>query len=650
MSLHPRRSRQQHHKLTSHFARRLTEVKPSFIFAIWKKFTYLSKKAKQSDILRELLAKIENLKKELKETQMRCMKKNAELSKLKKVIASINEKLQAALTLLNMPARQPPTLAKIVAGFTTAINAFKKLQEPFIDECLATSFETGAWTTKLSPIMKWTHDLGENVSGRKVDSGVNEQLLPHPEFDKKNDHDDFDYSDEKTIDKWAPGKCKGSVEETPAFEPFGKKSGRVLVRWISMLLKNRWTKNSKIIDTQILKMLSNGCNLRGRDMIEVMKEVVLEVASRNPKMTEKDIVGRFEDYGDIDDNSSVESLEDDQYIQFHDMNPHVNDARALLEIITAVVEEKQKLACRFRYLDQKDFTLEVEPESKKKRRIREAHLKQAMAREADSGIIVNVFSKYCGRRIPIVDSFVQRRFAFFADLFISQFEVSARRSGAGHYQCVWCCWLASLTARHYSTNITPSILQHHQQIPTYSRWATSLRKLDLEANNYLPMCDLMNEISTNKPTFYKHEELLDFAKKLELHAIAVKENIDVLHKIWANTLTGRREYREFTPNLTRLSWQSLCTTVLSRKVNEEADIDDGTFTKVCPIRVAQEFKRLGILSDLAITEDIADCRSVLKTRIRDLKRIFQFYAAAEQGGDANTMDAVEYKKVSERAL
>ena len=160
----------------------------------------------------------------------------------------------------------------------------------------------------------------------------------------------------------------------------------------------------------------------------------------------------------------------------------------------------------------------------------------------------------------------------------------------------------------------------------------------------------MNEISTNKPTFYKHEELLDFAKKLELHAIAVKENIDVLHKIWANTLTGRREYREFTPNLTRLSWQSLCTTVLSRKVNEEADIDDGTFTKVCPIRVAQEFKRLGILSDLAITEDIADCRSVLKTRIRDLKRIFQFYAAAEQGGDANTMDAVEYKKVSERAL
>ena len=250
----------------------------------------------------------------------------------------------------------------------------------------------------------------------------------------------------------------------------------------------------------------------------------------------------------------------------------------------------------------------------------------------------------------IVDSFVQRRFAFFADLFISQFEVSARRSGAGHYQCVWCCWLASLTARHYSTNITPSILQHHQQIPTYSRWATSLRKLDLEANNYLPMCDLMNEISTNKPTFYKHEELLDFAKKLELHAIAVKENIDVLHKIWANTLTGRREYREFTPNLTRLSWQSLCTTVLSRKVNEEADIDDGTFTKVCPIRVAQEFKRLGILSDLAITEDIADCRSVLKTRIRDLKRIFQFYAAAEQGGDANTMDAVEYKKVSERAL
>ena len=94
-----------------------------------------------------------------------------------------------------------------------------------------------------------------------------------------------------------------------------------------------------------------------------------------------------------------------------------------------------------------------------------------------------------------------------------------------------------------------------------------------------------------------------------------------------------------------ISWQSLCTTVLARKVREEADIDDGTFTKICPIRVAQEFKRLGILSDIAVKEEIDESKTVLKTRIRDLKRIFQFYAAAEQGGDANTMDSVEYKKL-----
>ena len=213
-----------------------------------------------------------------------------------------------------------------------------------------------------------------------------------------------------------------------------------------------------------------------------------------------------------------------------------------------------------------------------------------------------------GKRIPIVDSFVQKRFGFFADLFISQFE-------------------------------------HHQQISGLTRYAQSTRSIDLDEKNYAPLEDLAKEIMINKPTFYKHAELVDFASNISKYGKAVRTHLATLHNIWESGLVSKREYRIFAPNLIRLSWQSLCTTVLARKVREEADIDDGTFTKICPIRVAQEFKRLGILSDIAVKEEIDESKTVLKTRIRDLKRIFQFYAAAEQGGDANTMDSVEYKKL-----
>ena len=62
------------------------------------------------------------------------------------------------------------------------------------------------------------------------------------------------------------------------------------------------------------------------------------------------------------------------------------------------------------------------------------------------------------------------------------------------------------------------------------------------------------------------------------------------------------------------------------------------------VRLAAEYKRLDILSPVIIDEDVEDMRVLLKGRIRDLKRIFQFYAAAEEG-DASTMDSTEYKKL-----
>ena len=177
---------------------RLTEIKPSQIFAVWKKFTYQSKKSKESEVLDNLMEEIEKLKVLLRETNIRCMKRNAEVTALKKINLNIEKKLKEAKDLLNMPARQPPTLHKIVSGFSRAISAFKQFQDPFIDDCLKESLEVGPHTTKLQPIYKWTHNLDSNKP--------QETYLPHPEFEKPNDHDDYDYANEKTIDWWKPGR------------------------------------------------------------------------------------------------------------------------------------------------------------------------------------------------------------------------------------------------------------------------------------------------------------------------------------------------------------------------------------------------------------------------------------------------------------
>jgi hypothetical protein len=85
----------------------------------------------------------------------------------------------------------------------------------------------------------------------------------------------------------------------------------------------------------------------------------------------------------------------------------VNEARGWIEIVKQNHDLQVGLKSRFRYLDQKDITVKTEPESKKKRQIREAHLSQAQKRQADSGIVVNIFSRYMGRRVPVIDSEVQ---------------------------------------------------------------------------------------------------------------------------------------------------------------------------------------------------------------------------------------------------
>jgi len=451
---------------------------------------------------------------------------------------------------------------------------------------------------RLGGLYKWTASMAE--SSFIPNPHLREEYLEPPPTCAS------EYKLEETLEGWKPGQLKGAEEYTDAFKPSKSKSGKVILDWLVGMLKTRWQRNGKSCNEEILTKLvgGDGVGLEDEESIDLLKDIVMEVAKAHPLMSEKAFLSFVESYGDIDDNSSIESLEDDVYVKFHEENFHVHECNGTLGALASMSEESGQRG-RFRYVTQEDFTMLKEPESKKKRMIRLAHLNQAKKREDDSGIVVNTFSSYMGRRVPIIDSQVQKRFAFYVDLFFAYFEKL-------------------------------------QVIPGLTSWFKKKRK-EVE-EGWDSMSELHTDLALHAPLHYTHEDLKVMAEKIGSLRKDIDAKTGLMMGAHRDCLVDRRRYKEFCPNCIRLVWMSLCTTVLSRRVREESDIDDGTFTRLFKHRLEPEYKRIGILSNVIMDEDIAEMKTILKGRIRDMKQIFQFYAAAEQSGDASTMDSMEYKK------
>ena len=85
--------------------------------------------------------------------------------------------------------------------------------------------------------------------------------------------------------------------------------------------------------------------------------------------------------------------------------------------------------------------------------------------------------------------------------------------------------------------------------------------------------------------------------------------------------------------------------MLSKKVVREDDIDDGTYTTLERKQVEDVFRRVKCDED-EIDDQLDEMRAYLKKRIRDLKRIFTFYAASNDSGATDSeMDRYEFWKL-----
>ena len=378
------------------------ELKPSHVFTAWKKWAIAERHSRAADDRDGILRKLEQLKIDVKDATVRVSQKSATVQKAKSVNKKIQEELDTKLLILNMPARQPPTLRKIYKKFSKTLSVLKRFADDTNGEAVKDTLLLKPWTMRLGPAFKYTDDLDKT------------KVIAHPDFDESlKEAKDWTVGEggEEQIEKWAPGKMKGAEEKTTAFRPGGVKAGGVILRWIRSMVKGAWGRQGKPADGALLEALGGGgwVDIEGAGGVELLKLVWLQCSNLHEKLSEKETIQMHEDRGGIGENSSIESLEDDAYIGFHSENPHVNDARGWIDVVQRSHDLQAGLVDRFRYVDQKDFTCDVEPESKKKRKIREAHLGQAQKRVADSGIVINLFSKYCGFRVPVVDSEVQKR-------------------------------------------------------------------------------------------------------------------------------------------------------------------------------------------------------------------------------------------------
>ena len=368
-------------------------------------------------------------------------------------------------------------------------------------------------------------------------------------------------------------------EYTPAFEPFNTSTGKRLKRWANHILETEYQNRARV-DGYVTNSLKIGNNPED-DLEDGSIFAVLHRSTPNLSMTCSQDPPSLTEIFDLDKVTRAKRVirEMTKYVQ-PNMCRHVTS-----ELMTGIKDPPT-------------------PEEMAKHEKRMARL---AAREKESGIIVHVMSRYMGMRIHIHDTKERVKFSLIAELL-------SRYQGGALY--------------------TPPELEKR----TYKHLSEAAEHWK-ECNNKL--LDLI----TKQPIKHTDQYMLDLSKELKM-----KFNRSIEIYTWTancmhSTLDDRDEWMRWREEVTFVCWQSMCTTVLSRKVKIEEDVDDGSFTTIDPLQLMNSvFKRLKIHED-PIEQDrcIAGIIEYCKSRIRDFKRIFQYYAAAEEG-NANSMDHCEYWK------
>lgn len=493
----------------------------------------------------------------------------------------LDGELTAALKKLNDPARQPPTLLKLLQGMSSALSLVGNICLHQQTSNAHEEHRIGKGTARLSHIyirqpVKFSSDFS----------------LPD-----RYDRDPLDPEIEQGMLRWTPGQLKND-EYTPAFEPYKTDAGKNLVRWANHILEKPSCNIQGMAlinpaldldDGKILAVIHRGCPAVKEGIVKRQQRA----ASRGGSLGSR---GGSRPGSRADDGSTIELSE---LVEKYKKVPR---AKTLLREMRKFVRPPMG-----RYCTAEDLTGEPEPPTPEEIAAHEKRMARLAEREKESGIIVHVMSRYMGMRIHVHDQKQRIKFAI----------------------------LGELLSRYPGGGLTPPAELEQR----------SLEHLNKATEDWHGARDAFGKLVEETPVSKTDEYLIELAEKMKFSWTSSQDVCDWISKNMVECLNDRNEWCKWRDQLTFVTWQSLCTTVLSRKVKVEEDIDDGSFTTVDPVQLmGSVFKRLKIHENKAeIDRCLAEIVKYLKSRIRDMKRIFQFYAAAEEG-DANSMDHVEFWK------
>jgi hypothetical protein len=518
----------------------MTEVKPKDVFLAWRNWFRDEKRTRERLKYKNAKEEAERLKAELERIKAHNNAMQKQIAILRKEIALLEKKLEEALGILLQPARQPPTLEKVMKGLAKPFMILKKLLAEQTSEQIAETFRVGEDTLRLAPLYTW--------KSSKRDGATNLEAIRTAEnvYDDESDYDD---DKEEAIRKFKPGQLS-SKEFSEAFYPFQTRPGQRSQRWANNLIRDDWINEP---DKPRGKLWRTNDDMRD---VKNWKSITRSI-------------GRISDQPDFADDFVMPERTCDDYFEKH---PEVPEAMAWVDHMRTMNPVGMG-----RYLDQEAITGEKPPKTEEQIAAEKERMRRLAARQNETGIIVHVMSKYMGMRIHVMDTGEQKQAALMAEMFQHHFRNLELWAGFQE-KC-----------------------QEKFEEKFVANWVTIVARVEevlanCDASSFRKIGDRLT-VPMWIDEYMPHDLLKSHAKEIMKADKEARVTCNQIIADYTECLEDRQRFRTHIGNLAGHTWQGMCTTVLSRRLRVEEDIDDGTYTTVHKVQFANEFKRLGILSE-----------------------------------------------------
>ncbi len=580
-------------EMLSMFLRDAHDIKPRDVLKAWYHVAQTTKYHREIAFEKTAKQEMDKIQEELARIREKTMDHMAKIDAAMREGDLLDLELKDALKKLHDPARQPPTLLKMLEGVNVAISLMGNICMHQQSGNAHETHRTGKGSARLTHVYNKTPFRFENEFA-SPDRWPRE--APDPDV-------------EDGIRKWRPGRLKND-EFTHAFEPFKTEAGKHLVRWANHVLEQNHqdstsgSGDSASYEGGSLCIINPNVDLEDGKILAVLHrctpDVRVGIEKHKTKLARGGGGGTAG--GGSRPGSRAAMKESPPLVKLLNSYDKVHRAKCILQEGRRLVRPPMA-----RYVTCELLTGVKEPPTPEEIAAHEKRMARLAAREKESGIIVHIMSRYMGMRIHIHDTKSRVKFAMLAELMGSQ------PGGA-------------LSA--------PMELEKR-----------ALKLLEEATDTWHVARDDFGKLVEDQPVSKTDEFMIELAKIMGEQWSRSQDIAEWVAQGLFDCLYDRAEWMTWRNDLTFVQWQSVCTTVLSRKVKTEEDVDDGSFTTIDPLQLmGSVFKKLKIHENPTEYERaLAEIVKYCKSRIRDLKRIFQYYAAAEEG-DANSMDHVEYWK------